>query len=213
MRRRTKVLIATTAAVLVLASLAGGSLVFMQSVSDGIHLATAAAPTEVPTAVATPLDEEAAAKLASDKAAKGLTAGAVLTTDQAKAIGHYWQGNLLPYKMADGTQVLVARDQPLPESVKADAGKQVLAAAQKDAAANDYGNGDVEQAVKTLSSATGRPVVVVAHVQLALAPAMDTIGWAWVSTALGGGKQFPDSASAVAATQAAKPGATIIVSP
>ncbi|MBO1737209.1 hypothetical protein [Leifsonia sp. TF02-11] len=212
-RRRT--LIVTSVAVVAVAAIGVGVWAFTDTLNASLHIAggPTAAAEKTPTAAPTPVDEEAAAKLAAETAARGLTVGTVLTPDQAKVIGHYWQGNLIPYKMADGSQVLISRDQPLPENVKADAGRKVTAAANESANSGDTLNGAVEQESKKISYATGHQVIVVAHVFTALAPAFETTGWTWMTT-LGDGAQFGDAATAAAAVQSVAPakGAEIIVS-
>jgi len=140
-----------------------------------------AAPVQSPTAAPTPVDEEEAAKLAAETAAKGLTVGAVLTTEQARAISHYWQGRLLPYKMADGSQVLIARDQPLPENVKADAGKKLTAAAQAGAAQGDPINGPLIPAMKTVGFEVGHPVKCITYLKTYVGPDYEHEDWIWMN--------------------------------
>ncbi|WP_285117326.1 hypothetical protein [Leifsonia sp. fls2-241-R2A-40a] len=211
LRRRTAAFIAI-GAVLSVTALGAGGWAVMTSMDHSFTFA-ATAPSKTPTAAPTPVDEEEAAKLAAEKAAKGLTVGAVLTAEQAKTISHYWQGNLLPYKMADGTQVLIARDQPLPENVREDAGKRVGLTNQADAAANDSTLMGVAALQRTLRADTGHRVYIVSHAYTYLLPDAEAMGWTWVSSAIGGQEQFPDAAAAVAASRAkAGPDAEIIVS-
>ncbi|WP_285117328.1 hypothetical protein [Leifsonia sp. fls2-241-R2A-40a] len=169
----------------------------------------ASEPTATP--VATPIDEDTGRRTAAEKAVAGKRIGDELTKEQADAVKAYFDGDSVDYTTIDGKSLLVSRSQPLPENVKVDAGKKVAAAAQASAAANDPSNLAVEKAQQTIAYETGRPVVVVAHVYTANA-AGDAYEWTWLSLALGGQHPFADAASAIAATQAAKPGVEIIVS-
>jgi hypothetical protein len=199
LKRRTTITIIAVSAAVVVAGI--GTWSVTGSMDEALHVGGGKV-VAAPTPVATPVDEQEASKVAAENAAKGVAVGAALAPDQAKAIGHYWQGSLLAYKMADGSQVLIARDQPLPDNVKADAGKKLAAKADASAATGDTYNALVVAEQKTLSYETGHTVEVVFNAYVGLAPAFETKGRVWITTALGGDAQFPSSANALAAARA-----------
>lgn len=211
MKRRTKTIMVIASA-LGVAALAGGAWALTNWMDNSFHFAAAPA-TKFSTVEPTPVEDEDAAKLAAEKASKGLSVGAVLTADQAKAIGHYWQGAMLPYKMVDGTNVLIARDKPLPENVEVDAGKRLAASADAGEAASDPSGALIEQEKKDLEYTLGRKVSIVVHAYLALSPAFETLGRAWISTEFGGDQQYATADECLDAVHVkAGPDATIIVS-
>lgn len=202
MTRRRTVAIATTSAVLAIGLLGGGALAVAGSMNDSFHIAGGTPVKGAPTAAPTPVDEEEAAKVAAAKAASGLAIGATLTADQAQAISHYWQGPQMAYKLVDGTQVLIARDQPLPENVKVDAGKVLAGTADAAAAAGDNSGAALEQKKKDLEYSLGHHVSIVVYAYLALAPAFESFGRAWISNEFGGGQQYSSAEEALAAVRA-----------
>lgn len=160
----------------------------------------------------TAVDEEAARKDAAAKATAGKNVGDELTAEQAAAVRKDFDGTRVAYPTTDGRFILVDSQQALPGSVKADAGRKVGQANQADAAAKDPGLAHVAALNNSLATDTGHRVVIVSHAYTYVLPAGESMGWVWVTTAIGGQEQFPDAASAVAASQTAKPGAEIIVS-
>lgn len=207
-RRRTTTIVVTSIAALVVGAVGAGAWSVMNSMNGSISL-TAATPTNVPTTASTPVDEEEAAKLAAERVAKGLAVGAVLTADQAKTISHYWQGNLLPYRMADGSQVLIARDQPLPENVKVDAGRKLTAAAQAGAARESY-NEEIITASKTVAYEVGHTVKTITYLNTYVGPDYEHRGWTWMNGV--DGQQYDSPDAAIAALGPVPAGVEIIVS-
>ncbi|MFF1572494.1 hypothetical protein ACFVWR_07070 [Leifsonia sp. NPDC058292] len=209
-RRRNWTIVFVLLGIVALALAIVGTIAVIQSMNGTLHVER-----DKPTATAVaaaPVDEEEAAKQAAEKAARGLTVGAALTAEQAKTIAHDWQGNLLPYKMADGSQVLIARDQPLPENVKVDAGKRLAASADAGEAASDPTGALIEQRKKELEYTLGHKISVVVHAYLALSPAFETLGRAWISTEFGGDQQYATAEECLAAVRAkVGPDATVIV--
>ena len=150
-----------------------------------------------PTATAT-LDPSAAAKLA----VHGKKIGDALTSEQAKAVQHDWQGNDVAYQNVDGSFTLVDWTVPLPDNVKADICTRVNAAAQQSKQNHDPVNNAVVDAVKATSTAAGRnPVFVVRVYTYVVAADGEYEAWMWLVPIIGDGHQYGDdlqSAQAVA---------------
>jgi hypothetical protein len=214
-RNKRTVIITTTSIVAGAALIAGAGIFVVNGINNGISIKPAAVSTSTPKATpAAPVDEDAQKAADAEKATAGKKVGDELTAAEAAAVSKNFNGTQLAYKTANGSFILIDRNQPLPETVKADAGAKVSGAANASAAASDTSNSKVAGEQKSLEYATGHKLIIVFKAFVALAPSYETTGTVWISTALGGDTQFADAASAVAASQAAAGagGAEIVVS-
>lgn len=214
-RNKKRLIITSTSVVAGIAVIGGATIFAINGINNGMNIQSGAVATSTSTPKATqsaaPVDEDAQKAADAEKATAGKKVGDELTAEQAAAVSKNWEGTAIAYKLADGKFILIDRNQPLPETVKADAGAKVTAAAQASAAAGDTMNGGLDKTKNIIVSSTGHSVVVVAHVNTFLAPDFETKGWTWVSSAIGAKTQFPDAASAVAASQSFATGGVEII--
>lgn len=198
-RNKKALIITTTSVIAGVAIIAGGTAFVINGINNGMTITPGAIATS--TTSGAPVDGDQTKAAASAQATEGKKVGDELTAEQAAAIAKNWDGSQLAYKTAAGSFILIDRNQPLPEAVKADAGAKANAVAQASATNGDTMNANVEKVQKTIAYETGHQIILVARVFTVTDPATSAKSWVWMSSA-GGGEQFADAASAVAASQA-----------
>lgn len=106
-----------------------------------------------------------------------LVPGATVTDEQASAINRDSDDGARAYKLADGTNVVVMKDQPVPDVVAADGGAKSSAAAQADAERGKDYHAGVDGYAKQYAVETGKRVV---HVKYMYAADFTTGGYGWI---------------------------------
>lgn len=102
------------------------------------------------------------------------------------------------YTTSAGANIVVARKQPLPAAVVADATAKTAAAAQVSAAAGDPANGAVEKQANALRSRTSKSLVFVVSV-FSSNGAGAPLAWRWIAAVPGTGAHYFGSQGAAIA--------------
>lgn len=132
--------------------------------------------------------------------------GTVLTDEQARALNGDFRDPNGAYQIADGTWVKINRDEPLPETVKADIGAEAAVAVGPSQA----NNGAVLDSLNSARSETGRPIIYVVQMGWMTGPDNTILVWTWTN-----GRNtivdYPSKGDALEAAKAAFPEAEVVV--
>ncbi|MHC5796170.1 hypothetical protein ACVXZ4_08435 [Lacisediminihabitans sp. FW035] len=157
-------------------------------------------PTHSSTAVATP--KPTTAPVVKAPTAETITVGQELTADETLALKRNYSdlsaaGKVI-YTTSAGVNIVVARTQPLPAVVVADAAAKTAAAAQVSASAGDSLNGAVQSQVDSLGSMTSKNLIVVTSVYSSDGSGAP-LAWRWIAGTRGAGAHYFGSQSAALA--------------
>ena len=129
-----------------------------------------------------------------------IVVGGTVDEDTARELNREFKDTVSAYQLSDGSYVVIDREQPLPEPVKAEVGATVDAKA--DSVASDPVYAGVTDTIKAEQQSTGRKVIAVLQVSVFCTSASETRTTAWKAvTAQGWSECFGGRDAAVAYAQ------------
>lgn len=130
-----------------------------------------------------------------------IVVGGTVDADTAREINRNFKSTTKAYPLSDGSYVVIDREQPLPEPVKAAVGAKVDAKADS-VASNEVYPG-VTDSIKSEQQTTGRKIIAVLNVSVICPPNFDTRVSAWKTvTDRGWSECYGSRDAAVAGAQA-----------
>ena len=130
-----------------------------------------------------------------------IIAGAVVTDEQAATINRDSADNAKAYQLADGTWVIVVKDQPVPDAVAADGAARSKATAEADAVGGVESHDGIVAFPKQYAVETGKRVVHVFNAYMANS-ANPNGAWLWTVNTIDDGGPCGDPDTCIAKANA-----------